>query len=135
MALAPKKLKMRKPHRPDVRGVAARGNSIAFGKYAMQATTGGWVSAQQIEASRRVISRFVKRGGKTWIRIFPHRPITSKGTQATMGGGKGVPDYYVAVVKPGTILFEMDGVTEKQAREAMHLAGYKMPVKTKVIVK
>jgi large subunit ribosomal protein L16 len=135
MALAPKKLKMRKPHRPDVRGVASRNNSIAFGQYAMKATTGGWVSAQQIEAARRVISRFVKRGGKTWIRIFPHRPITEKGTQATMGGGKGAPSYYVAVVRPGTILFEMDGVTEEQAREAMHLAGYKMPVKTKVIVK
>jgi len=135
MALAPKKLKMRKPHRPDVKGVAGRSNTIAFGRFAMKATTGGWVSAQQIEAARRVISRFVKRGGKTWIRSFPHRAITGKGTQATMGGGKGVPDYYVAVVKPGTIIFEMDGVEESQAREAMNLAGYKLPIKTKVIVK
>lgn len=135
MTLAPKKLKMRKPHRPDVRGVASRGNFISFGQFGMKAITGGWVSAQQIEASRRVISRFVKRGGKTWIRTFPHRAITEKGTQATMGGGKGVPEYYVAVIKPGNIIFEMDGVTEEQAREAMHLAGYKLPVKTKFIVK
>jgi large subunit ribosomal protein L16 len=135
MALAPKKMKMRKPHRPDVRGVASRNNAISFGKFAMKATTGGWVSAAQIEAARRVIARYVKRGGKTWIRTFPHRAITAKGTQATMGGGKGVPDYYVAVVRPGNIIFEMDGVTEVQAREAMNLAGYKLPVKTQVIVK
>lgn len=135
MPLAPKKLKMRKPHRPDVRGVASRNNSITFGQFALKATTGGWLSAQQIEAARRVIARFVKRGGKTWIRTFPHRAITAKGTQATMGGGKGVPDYYVAVVRPGNIVFEMDGVTEEQAREAMNLAGYKLPIKTKVVVK
>lgn len=135
MSLAPKKLKMRKPHRPNVRGVAGRNNSIAFGKFALKATTGGWVSAGQIEASRRVITKFLKRGGKIWIRIFPHRPITEKGTQATMGGGKGAPSYYVAVVKPGTIIFEIEGISEADARQAMKLTGYKLPVKTTFIVK
>lgn len=135
MSLAPKKLKMRKPHRPNVKGVAGRNNAIAFGAFALKATTGGWVSAQQIESSRRVITKFLKRGGKIWIRIFPHRPITQKGTQTTMGGGKGVPEYYVAIVKPGTIIFEMDGISEVEAKEAMKLAGYKLPVKTKFIVK
>lgn len=135
MSLAPKKLKMRKPHRPDVRGVAGRNNSIAFGSFALKATTGAWVSAQQIESARRVITKFLKRGGKIWIRIFPHRPITQKGTQATMGGGKGVPEYYVAIVKPGTIIFEMSGISEADAKQAMKLAGYKLPVKTKFIVK
>lgn len=135
MSLAPKKLKMRKPHRPHVKGIAKRSNAIAFGAFALKATTGGWVSAQQIESARRVITKFLKRGGKIWIRIFPHRPITQKGTQTTMGGGKGVPEYYVAIVKPGTIIFEMDGVTEAEAKEAMKLAGYKLPVKTKFIAK
>lgn len=133
--LAPKKLKRRKQHRPDVKSVATTNNNIAFGKFAIKAITGGWVKAQQIEAARRVMTRYTKRGGKIWIRVFPHRPITAKGTQATMGGGKGIPEYYVAVVKPGTVIFEMDGVKETQAREAMELAGYKLPVKTKFIVK
>ena len=133
--LAPKKLKRRKQHRPDVRGVATAGNTVAFGKFALKAVTGGWVDAKQIEASRRVMTRFVKRGGKIWIRIFPHRPITNKGSQSTMGGGKGVPEYYVAIVKPGTVIFEMDGITEAQAMEAMTLAGHKLPVKTRVVIK
>ncbi|MEI6288288.1 MAG: 50S ribosomal protein L16 [bacterium] len=133
--LAPKKMKMRKPHRPDVRGSASGSTEIAFGEFGLKATTGDWVTARQIEAARRVMTRFVKRGGKIWIRIFPHRAITVKGTQATMGGGKGVPDYYVAVVKPGTILFEMAGVTEVQAREAMNKAAYKLPIKANFIVK
>lgn len=133
--LGPKKIKRRKQHRPDVKGVATANTTIAFGKFALKAITGGWIKAQQIEAARRVMTRYTKRGGKIWIRIFPHRPITSKGTQATMGGGKGVPEHYVAIVKPGTIIFEMDGVTENQAQEAMNLAAYKFPVKTKFIVK
>ncbi len=133
--LAPKKLKRRKPHRPKVGGPATSSNKIAFGKFALKATTGGWVKAQQIESARRVITRYLKRGGKIWIRIFPHRAITGKGTQATMGSGKGVPEYYVAVVRPGNIIFEIDGVTEKQAKEALSLAGYKFPVKTQVITK
>ncbi len=133
--LAPKKLKMRKPHRPDARGVATTLTEMAFGKYGLKATTGGWVSAQQIESSRRVLTRYTKRGGKIWIRIFPHRAITGKGTQATMGGGKGAPEYYVAVVHPGTILFEMDGILPAQAQEALELVRYKLPVRSKFIVK
>jgi large subunit ribosomal protein L16 len=133
--LAPKKMKMRKPHRPDVRGVACRNTKIAFGSYALKAVTRGWVSAQQIESARRVISRYTKRGGKIWIRTFPHRAITSKGTQATMGSGKGIPDHYVAVVKPGNIIFELGGIDETVAKEAMELAAYKFPVKTKFITK
>lgn len=133
--LAPKKLKMRKPHRPDVGAVATTNNELAFGSFGMRATSGDWVSAQQIEAARRVLSRYIKRSGKIWIRVFPHRPITSKGTQATMGGGKGVPEKYVAVVPAGTVLFEMDGVPVAMAQEAMKLASYKLPVKTTFIAK
>lgn len=134
--LAPKKLKRRKPHRPDVLKSSSKGNvSIAFGKFGLKAMTGGWVKSQQIESARRVISRYTKRGGKVWIRIFPHQPITEKGTQSTMGSGKGVLSYYVAVVRPGTVMFELDGIPDKQAEEALRLAGYKLPVKTKVIVK
>lgn len=131
--LAPKKLKMRKHHRPDVKGTATTLTDLAFGKFALKATTGGWVSSQQIEAVRRVLTRHVKRGGKIWIRIFPHRPISGKGTQATMGNGKGVPEYYVAVVNPGTVMFEMDGIPESEAKEALEMAGYKLPVRAKFI--
>ncbi|SRR3989339_1504044 len=133
--LAPKKLKRRKQHRPNVKGVATSNVKIAFGKFALKAITGGWIKAKQIESARRVMTRYTKRGGKIWIRIFPHWPITGKGTQATMGGGKGIPEHYVAVVNPGTIMFEMDGVSLKQAEEAMSLAAYKLPVKTKFITK
>jgi large subunit ribosomal protein L16 len=133
--LAPKKLKHRKHHRPDVKGSATSSNTIAFGSFALKATTGGWVAAKQIEAARRVMTRYTKKGGKIWIRIFPHRPITEKGTQATMGGGKGTPEHYVAVVKPGVVMFEMDGITKDQAQEAMNLAAYKLPVKAKFITK
>lgn len=135
MSLAPKKLKMRKPHRPRIKGLATRNQAIAFGAYGLKAITGGWVSAGQIESARKVITKYLKRGGKIWIRIFPHRPITQKGSQATMGGGKGIPEYYVAAVQPGTIIFEMDGVSETEAQKAMTLAGYKLSVKTKFIVK
>ena len=133
--LAPRKLKRRKPHRPDIRGNAGRTTNIDFGSVALKAITGGWIKAQQIEAARRVITRYTKRGGKLWIRIFPHRVITNKGTQATMGSGKGVLDYYVAAVKPGTIIFELDGIDDKQAEEAMKLAGHKLSVRTKFIKK
>ena len=135
--LMPKKLKHRKPHRPDVRrkGPATKGNYLSFGGYGLKATTAGWVTAQQLESARRVITKYVKRGGKIWIRVFPHAAITNKGSQTTMGGGKGAPDYYVAVVRAGTILFEIDGVAEDQAREAMELAAYKLPVKAKFVKK
>jgi len=133
--LAPKKLKHRKPHRPDVRGVAKGNRTIAFGKFGLKALTGGWVGAKQLEAARRVITRYTRRGGKIWIRTFPHRPITGKGTQTTMGSGKGIPEYYVAVIKPGTVIFELDGIEESEAKEAMELAGHKLSVKTRFIVK
>ncbi|MFA5021050.1 MAG: 50S ribosomal protein L16 [Patescibacteria group bacterium] len=135
--LMPKKLKHRKPHRPDVRrkGAATKGNYLSFGSYGLKAMTGGWVTAQQLESSRRVIAKYVRRGGKTWIRIFPHVAITNKGSQTTMGGGKGAPEYYVAVVRPGTIIFEIDGIAIDQAKEAMELAAYKLPIKAKFIKK
>ena len=135
--LMPKKLKHRKPHRPDVRrrSTATKGNYLSFGGYGLKATTAGWVTAQQLESARRVITKFVKRGGKVWIRVFPHAAITNKGSQTTMGGGKGAPEYYVATVRAGTVIFEIDGVTEEQAREAMELAAYKLPVKAKFIKK
>lgn len=131
----PKKLKHRKPHRPDVRGNASANNYLAFGNFGLKATTGGWVTAQQLEAARRVVSKYVKKGGKIWIRVFPHNVITNKGSQTTMGGGKGAPEYYIAVIKPGNIIFEMDGIAAAQAREALALAAYKLPVKAKVVTK
>jgi len=133
--LMPKKLKHRKPHRPDVRrkGPATKGNYLSFGSYGLKAMTGGWVKAQQLEAARRVIAKYLHRGGKSWIRIFPHSAITNKGSQTTMGGGKGAPEYYIATVRPGTIIFEIDGIPEDQARKAMELAAHKLPVKAKFV--
>jgi len=135
--LMPKKLKRRKPHRPDIRrkGEATDGNYVAFGKFGLKALNSGWITAQQLEAARRVIARFVKKGGKVWIRIFPHSPITTKGSQTTMGGGKGAPELYVAAVRSGKIIFEIDGIDEKSATEALSLASYKLPIKTKVVIK
>lgn len=133
--LAPKKEKHRKTHRPDVRGRATKGNAIAFGSFALQAITGGWIKSQQIEAARRVLTRYLKRGGKMWIRIFPHQPITNKGSQSVMGGGKGVPEYHVAVVKPGNVIFELDGVILAEAQKAIVLAGHKLPIKCRFIAK
>jgi large subunit ribosomal protein L16 len=133
--LAPKKLKHRKPHRPDVKEGSKKNSEISFGTYGLKALTGGWIKAQQIEAARRVITRYTKRGGKVWIRIFPHSVISEKGSQSTMGGGKGVPSFYVAAVKAGTVMFELDGIPLKQAEEALVLSGYKLPVKCKFIKK
>lgn len=133
--LFPKKLKHRKPHRQESRGKATKGNQISFGTYGLRALQSSWVSARQIEAARRAMTRYVQRGGKIWIRVFPDQPITAKGNEIPMGGGKGTVDHFVAVVKRGRILFEMDGVTEVQAREAMRLASHKLPVKTKFEVR
>ena len=133
--LVPSRVKFRKAFRGKRGGVATRGNEISFGAFALKSEDSAWISARQIEAARRAMTRFTQRGGRIWIRIFPHRPITQKGSQATMGGGKGIPEYYVAAVHPGTIIFEMDGVSEAEARKAMTLAGYKLSVKTKFIVK
>jgi len=135
--LAPKKVKHRKWHKPRRlnKGVASRINSIDFGSYGLQATTHGWVNSRQIESARRVMTRYTRRGGKIWIRIFPDRPVTKKGNELPMGGGKGAPDHYVATVKPGTVLFEIDGMSEDQAREALEQARYKLAIKSVFIKK
>ncbi len=135
--LLPKKVLHRKWHKGRRRnlGVATRSNFVAFGEYGIKSVEHGWVSSRQIEAIRRVLTRYVKKGGKIWIRIFPDKPITKKGNETPMGGGKGAPDHYVAVVKPGTVMFEMGGVPEKDAKEAIDLAAYKISVKTKFVTK
>lgn len=135
--MIPKKVKHRKWHNPPTRDdiVATRKTDIAFGSFALKSMESSRVTARQIEAARRAMTRFVQRGGKIWIRIFPQRPVTLKGGEIRMGGGKGGVDHYVVNVKPGTILFEIDGVTEVQAREAFRLAAHKLPVKTKFIKK
>ncbi|NIP32777.1 50S ribosomal protein L16 [Candidatus Saccharibacteria bacterium] len=135
--LLPRKVKYRKSHKGKRRnrGVASRKTEISFGSYAMKSMEYAWITSRQIEAARRAMTRFIKRGGKIWIRIFPDKPVTRKGSEVPMGKGKGAVDHYVAVVKPGTILFEMDGVPEDAAREAMRLAGHKLPVKIRFIKK
>ncbi len=135
--LQPKKLKYRKLQRKrsDNKGIDTKGSKISFGAYAVKATTRGEITSRQIEAARRVITHTVKRGGKIWIRIFPHKPITKKASEVPMGSGKGSIEFYVAKVKPGRILFEMDGVTPELARKALKLVRYKLPIKTKVIKK
>ena len=131
--LQPKKMKFRKLRIGKNDGVATRGNYIAFGDYALQSQTNERITARQIEAARQAMTRYIKRGGKIWIRIFPHTPVTRKPLDVKMGGGKGNPEFFVAKVKAGTVLFEMKGVEETVAREAMRLAGHKLPVKTKFI--
>ncbi|OGL30317.1 50S ribosomal protein L16 [Candidatus Saccharibacteria bacterium RIFCSPHIGHO2_02_FULL_47_12] len=133
--LMPSRTKYRKVRKGKVEGVATSGNYIAFGQYALQAQSNGRVSARQIEAARQAMTRYIKRGGKIWIRIFPHTPVTKKPLDVKMGSGKGNPEYFVAKVKPGTILFEMQGVSEETAREAMRLAAHKLPVRTTFLVK
>ena len=128
--LSPKRTKFRKQHRGRMRGVASKGNTIAFGQFALQAQDCGWVTARQIEASRRAMTRYIKRGGQIWIRIFPDKPITKKPLETRMGKGKGNVEYWVALVQPGKVLYEMSGVSEEVAREAFRLAGAKLPVKT-----
>ncbi len=135
--LLPKKVQHRKWHKGRRRnlGVATRINSVDFGDFGLKSETRGWVTSQQLEAVRRVLTRYVRRGGKVWIRVFPDKPITKKGNETPMGGGKGAPDHYVAVVKPGTVMFEMVGVTRESAKEALGLAGYKLGLKTKFVEK
>jgi large subunit ribosomal protein L16 len=133
--LMPSRTKYRKVRKGKVEGVATSGNYIAFGQYALQAQSNGRISARQIEAARQAMTRYIKRGGKIWIRIFPHTPVTKKPLDVKMGSGKGNPEYFVAKVKPGTVLFEMQGVSEDTAREAMRLAAHKLPVKTTFLVK
>ncbi|WP_123054722.1 50S ribosomal protein L16 [Clostridium sp. JN-1] len=133
--LMPKRVKHRKVQRGRMRGKATRGNFIAYGDFALQATECGWITNNQIEAARVAINRYVKRGGKLWIKIFPDKPVTEKPAETRMGSGKGSPEYWVSVVKPGRVLFEMAGVSEVVAREAMRLASHKLPIKTKFITK
>lgn len=133
--LMPKRMKHRKVRVGRMKGVATRGNSIAFGTYALQSQSMERVTARQIEAARQAMTRYIKRGGKIWIRIFPHTPVTRKALGTKMGSGKGSPEFYVAKVRPGTVMFEMQGVSEEIAREAMRLAAHKLPVKTKFIVR
>ena len=133
--LFPKKVKHRKWHKGRVRGCATKKTTLAFGSFGLKVLETKWISARQIEAARRAITRFIQRGGKIWIRIFPDKPVTAKGSEVPMGGGKGAVDHYVAVVQKGTIVFELEGITEEQAKEAFRLAGHKLPVKTKFIMK
>nr|ANB40234.1 ribosomal protein L16 [Koshicola spirodelophila] len=131
--LSPKRTKFRKQHRGRMKGKALRGNKIAYGGFALQAVEPCWITSRQIEAGRRVLTRYVRRGGKLWIRVFPDKPVTMRAAGTRMGSGKGAPQYWVAVVKPGRILYEMKGISEKLAKQALNIAGYKMPVKTKII--
>ena len=133
--LMPKRLKRRKVMRGRMKGKAQRGNFLAYGDYGIVATQPGWVTSNQIEAARVAMTRFIKRGGQVWIKIFPDKPVTAKPAETRMGSGKGSPEYWVAVVKPGRVLFEMAGVTEETAREALRLAGHKLPITSKFIKK
>jgi large subunit ribosomal protein L16 len=133
--LSPKRTKFRKQHRGRLTGKACRNNTISFGDFALQALEPTWLTSRQIEATRRTITRYTKRGGKLWITVFPDKPVTARAAESRMGSGKGAVDYWVAVVKPGTILFELSGVPLKLAKEAMLTAAYKLPIKTKFITK
>jgi large subunit ribosomal protein L16 len=133
--LSPKRTKFRKQHRGRMRGMAHRGSDISFGDFALQATEPCWLTARQIESARRAMTRYIRRGGKIWIRVFPDKPVTQRPAETRMGSGKGNPEFWVAVEKPGRIVFEIAGVPEATAREAMRLAAFKLPFKTKFIVK
>jgi large subunit ribosomal protein L16 len=133
--LIPKKVKHRKHHRGSSKGKAMSGNSIAFGSFALKAMENSWVTSRQIEAARRAMTRYIQRGGKVWIRVFPDKSVTSHGNESPMGSGKGAVDHFVAVVQKGRVMFEMDGVTREQAQEAMRLAAHKLPVVTRFITK
>jgi large subunit ribosomal protein L16 len=131
--LVPKRVKFRKQQRGRRAGIATRGSSLAFGEYGLKAMEAAWITNRQIEAARRAMTRYVKRGGKVWIRIFPDKPITSKPAETRMGKGKGAPEGWVAVVKPGRILYEMEGISEAEAKEAMRLAAMKLPIETQFV--
>ena len=133
--LMPKRVKRRKVQRGRMKGEAHRGNFIAYGEYGLQALEPGWVTSNQIEAARIAMTRFIKRGGQVWIKIFPDKPITKKPAETRMGSGKGAPEYWVAVVKPQRVLFEIAGVSAEDAKEALRLAAHKLPIRTKIIEK
>jgi large subunit ribosomal protein L16 len=131
--LMPKRVKYRKQQRGRMRGKAQTGNAVAFGQYGLKALEAHWITSRQIEAARIAMTRHIKRGGKVWIRIFPDKPVTKKPAETRMGKGKGAPEFWVAVVKPGRVMFEIEGVTEDIAKEAMRLAAHKLPIKTKFV--
>jgi large subunit ribosomal protein L16 len=133
--LMPKRVKRRRVHRGRMKGVATKGNTITYGSYGLIATECGWIKSNQIEAARIAMTRSIKRGGKVFIKIFPHKPVTKKPAEVRMGSGKGAPEYWVAVVKPGRVMFEIGGVTLEQATEAMRLAAHKLPIKTRFAAK
>ncbi|BAS58952.1 MULTISPECIES: 50S ribosomal protein L16 [Leptolyngbya] len=133
--LSPRRTKFRKQQRGRMRGLATRGSQLNFGDFGLQALEPTWITSRQIEASRRAMTRYIRRGGQIWIRIFPDKPVTARAAETRMGSGKGAPEYWVAVVKPGRIMFEIAGVPEETAREAMRLAQYKLPIKTKFITR
>ena len=133
--LMPKRVKRRKQHRGRMKGKALRGNKITYGDFAIQALEPAWITANQIEAARVAMTRYIKRGGQVWIKIFPDKPVTQKPAETRMGSGKGSPEYWVAVVKPGRVMFEIAGIPEEVAREAMRLAQHKLPIKTKFITR
>jgi large subunit ribosomal protein L16 len=131
--LLPKRTKFRKLHRGRLKGIATKGNTVVFGEYGIQALEPTWLTSRQIEATRRSITRYVRRTGKIWIRVFPDKPITERAAESRMGSGKGAVDYWVAVIKPGMILFEINGLSEEMAHKVLKTASYKLPVKTKII--
>ena len=133
--LLPKRVKYRRVMRGRMTGKATRGNTVTYGSFGLQALEPGWIKSNQIEAARIAMTRYIKRGGQVWIKIFPDKPVTEKPAETRMGSGKGSPEYWVAVVKPGRVMFEIDGVSEETAREAMRLASHKLPVKCKFVVK
>lgn len=133
--LIPKRVKFRRQHRGRMTGKANKGNFVSFGDYGLQALECGWITSRQIEAARIAMTRYIKRGGKVWIKIFPHKPVTVKPAETRMGSGKGSPEYWVAVVKPGRIMFELSGVSEEIAKEALRLAQHKLPIKTKFVIR
>lgn len=133
--LLPKRVKYRRVHRGRLKGKATRGNFVAYGDYGIAATESAWITSNQIEAARIAMTRYIKRGGQVWIKIFPDKPVTQKPAETRMGSGKGSPEYWVAVVKPGRVLFEIAGVSEEIAREALRLASHKLPVKTKFVTR
>nr|YP_009296926.1 ribosomal protein L16 [Bangiopsis subsimplex]AOM66269.1 ribosomal protein L16 [Bangiopsis subsimplex]ARO90369.1 50S ribosomal protein L16 [Bangiopsis subsimplex] len=133
--LSPKRTKFRKQHRGRLKGKASRGNTVVFGDYGLQALEPVWLTSRQIEATRRTITRYVRRGGKLWIRVFPDKPVTARAAETRMGAGKGAVEYWVAVIKPGHVLFEITGVSSSIAEAAMKTASYKLPIKTKFITK
>jgi len=133
--LQPKRVKYRKTHKGRRRGEAQSGNTVTFGEFGLRAMESAWISSRQIEAARRAITHYVRRGANIWIRVFPDKPVTKKAAETRMGGGKGAPEHWVAVVKPGRIIFEMGGVSEEAAKGAMRLAAYKLPIATKFVTR